>query len=125
MYSRSFYPTEGSSPPENYSGTAFSEPAPLFDPPLPDSSPDEPALSNSVTENFEEGKEKSEPAGLFNIPLLSGLLRGSGLGGTFSDLFSKIGIEEILIIAVAAFLFFSKDGDTECAILLLLLLFVK
>ena len=36
----------------------------------------------------------------------------------------KIGLEEILIIAAAAFLFFRKDGDTECAIMLLLLLFV-
>ena len=36
----------------------------------------------------------------------------------------KIGLEEILIIAAAAFLFFRKDGDIECAIMLLLLLFV-
>ena len=34
----------------------------------------------------------------------------------------KIGAEEILIIATAAFLFFTKDGDKECAIMLLLLL---
>ena len=37
----------------------------------------------------------------------------------------KIGTEEILIIATAAFLFFSKDGDKECAILLLLLLLLS
>ncbi len=36
----------------------------------------------------------------------------------------KMGVEEILIIATAAFLFFTKDGDKECAIMLLLLLFL-
>ena len=53
------------------------------------------------------------------------------LGGFLSRFFKndnfglqKIGTEEILIIATAAFLFFSKDGDKECAIMLLLLLFL-
>jgi hypothetical protein len=36
----------------------------------------------------------------------------------------KIGIEEILIIAVAAFLFFSDEKDITTAILLLALLFI-
>lgn len=36
----------------------------------------------------------------------------------------KIGVEEILIIATAAFLFFTKDGDKECAIMLIFLLFL-
>ena len=36
----------------------------------------------------------------------------------------KLGKEEILIIATAAFLLFSKEGDKECAIMLLLLLFL-
>ena len=36
----------------------------------------------------------------------------------------KIGKEELLIIATAAFLFFSKEGDKECAIMLILLLFL-
>ena len=37
----------------------------------------------------------------------------------------KLGTEEILIIATALFLLFSKDGDKECAILLLLLLLIN
>jgi hypothetical protein len=37
----------------------------------------------------------------------------------------KIGFEEILIIAIAAFLFFSADGDRECALILLALLLIN
>ena len=37
----------------------------------------------------------------------------------------KIGTEELLIIALALFLFLSKDGDKECAIILFLLLFIN
>lgn len=53
-------------------------------------------------------------------------------GGLFSNIFNngifslqKIGKEELLIIATAAFLLFSKEGDKECAIMLILLLFLK
>ena len=124
MYSRSFYPSEVSAPPENYNGTAFAEPAPLYEAP-PEPVPVEEIAASSVSENIIETPKKAEPAGLFNLPILSGLFGSAGSGGTLSGLFSNIGIEEILIIAVAAVLFFSKDGDSECAILLLLLLFVK
>ena len=50
------------------------------------------------------------------------LLSNIGKNSKFS--LQKIGTEEILIIATAAFLFFTKDGDKECAIMLLLLLFL-
>ena len=56
------------------------------------------------------------------------------LGGLFGGLSSlslpflskdiHIGSEEVLIAAVALFLLFSKNGDKECAIMLLLTLFV-
>ncbi|MBQ7333659.1 MAG: hypothetical protein IJW38_04850 [Clostridia bacterium] len=40
------------------------------------------------------------------------------------SLFKKgFGTEELLIIGIAAFLLFSRDGDKECAIILLLTLF--
>lgn len=125
MYSRSFYPSEVSTPPENYNGTAFSEPAPIYEASVPEPEPPEEATVSTVSENISENRQKSEPTGLFSLPFLSGLFGGSEHKGSLGGLFSSIGIEEILIIAVAAFLFFSKDGDTECAILLLLLLFVK
>ena len=37
----------------------------------------------------------------------------------------KLGTEELLIISLALFLFLSKDGDKECAIILFLLLFIN
>ena len=48
---------------------------------------------------------------------LEGLCRRIGL---HAPTFDK---EDILLIAVALFLFFSKDGDKECALLLVALLF--
>lgn len=59
--------------------------------------------------------------------------KGSGgfLDGLFGNLhiglpsLDKLGYEEILIIAVAAFLFFSDGGDKECAVLLILLLLIN
>lgn len=41
------------------------------------------------------------------------------------SIFEKIGLEELLIIGVALFLFFSKESDKECAIMLLVLLFIN
>ena len=35
----------------------------------------------------------------------------------------KIGKEELLLIGLAAFLFFSESGDKECAVILILLIF--
>ena len=53
---------------------------------------------------------------------IGGFLSGFFKNSNFS--LQKIGTEEILIIAAAAFLLFSKEGDKECAIMLLLLLFL-
>ncbi len=56
---------------------------------------------------------------------------GGILGGLFNSLhlslpsLDKIGYEELLIIGIAAFLFFSSDGDKECALLLLALLLIN
>ena len=63
--------------------------------------------------------------------------KAGGTQSVFRSLFSKgfdlkampflkkgFGTEEILIIGIAAFLLFSKDGDKECAIILLLSLFL-
>lgn len=111
MYSRSFYgeSEEKTLLPENYDGTAF---------------------QNSKEESKEctecEAAPKSESvseAGLFKsggaLSFLSGLF-----GGLPNIKMPKIGTEEIIILTVAALLFFNKDGDKECAILLLVLLFI-
>ena len=54
--------------------------------------------------------------------ILSGLLGNLHLGIPSLD---KIGYEEILIIGIAVFLFFSADGDRECALILLALLLIN
>ena len=117
MYSRSFYPETGEHIlPENYVGTAFSE--------------SEAAESVAEVANLPSEKE-SAPAlslsadggilsSITKLPFLTGFFNGDG------KLFKvpKIGSEEILIIAIAARMFFSKGGDKECALILLDLLFI-
>ena len=49
----------------------------------------------------------------------------SSIGSLFQLDQFKLGKEEILLIGIALFLLFSKEGDKECAIILLLLLFVN
>lgn len=125
MYTRPYDDNVGILIPESYNGTALR---------------DEPRRAEDIREVFINGEkaeregdavhtamtadEKTdEPAGNF----LSKLTSGNFLGGIFNNAnfgLQKIGTEEILIIATAAFLFFSKDGDKECAIMLLLLLFL-
>ena len=87
--------------PEGYNGTMLNEEAA---PVMCEEAPREARNPQSIL------------AGLFrkdsflNIPILKEL---------------HIGIEEILILATALFLFSSRNGDKECALMLLLLLFVK
>lgn len=123
MYSRSYYP-DGSvkvTPPDNYDGTAFSEKA------LP---PPSDATEVSFVEHGEEKPtkprdEESVLTSLGKMPFLSGIFGDGGLLGGLNLKMPKIGTEEILILATAAFLFFSKDGDKESAIILLLLLLIN
>lgn len=113
MYSRNYYSDEISkhAPPDNYNGTAFIEAPPE---PQENAYPPE----DTVVSGF---PREEKPSSIFSgIPILSSLF-GSDDGPRLEN----IGIEEILIIATAAFLFFSKDGDKECAIILLLLLFIN
>ena len=112
MYSRSFYPEgeEKQMLPENYDGTAFQNP-------LTESGDEaecsvSPKADGSVTET---GALKGS-----SFPILSGLF-----GGLPNIKIPSIGTEEIIILTVAALLFFNKDGDKECAILLLALLFIS
>lgn len=117
MYSRSFYPDAGEqSIPENYVGTAFAEQASAektSELEISDRSPDTQAVSAQAADG-----------GIFSsitkLPILSGIF------GTGSKLkMPKLGSEEILIIAIAALLFFSKNGDKECALILIGLLFIS
>ena len=137
MYTRAYNGEEKKlSIPENYDGTAFlkSENELHTRPIIPNVS--EPKYSSreafcKVEENTEEisvfssdshGECSNEPGKkkftLGNI--FEGFTKDKGLFSSF-----KIGSEELLIIGVAMLLFFSKSGDRECALLLLLLLFIN
>lgn len=114
MYSRSFLNESGGSVelPESYNGNAFSLPS-------------DNAKDVGIPINGEATAEAAEQTGaeprltLGRIPILSSLLP-NGLGLSMPN----IGTEEILIICAAAFLFFSKNGDKEAAIMLIILLFI-
>ena len=68
----------------------------------------------------------SENHGAGSLGGISKLIPSSLLNlKSFSVFKNGFGTEEILILALAAFLLFSKDGDKECAIILLLVLFLN
>ena len=108
--------------PDSYSGTALSQPH------SPEKANDEdkgknPWEDETITTFKETVGAESAPTSTapskFPMPsFLTNIFKNSNFG------LQKIGTEEILIIATAAFLLFSKDGDKECAIMLLILLFL-
>ncbi len=126
MYSRSYYPEspERLSLPENYDGTAFME---RNDAEIEDAVEEVSFNEASNTEAKQSAEQTGGRAfsGLGNMPLFSGLFDKGGLLGGLGLKWPHIGTEEILILATAAFLFFSKSGDRECALILLLLLFIN
>lgn len=118
MYSRS-YRDDGNGrplPPPNYDGTAFMNDK--IDEKIDTGGGVEENASNSETQAPETAEAFSGLGSILPKSLL-GLFSGGGIR------LPKIGVEEILIIATALFLFFSGDGDKECAVLLLLLLLVN
>lgn len=116
MYSRNYYEQtpSGVSLPENYVGTAFSESTETSSQGLPEG--EHPHECSDVSASIMP-KERGGTSWLSGILGDTPFLKGLRL--------PEIGVEEILIIATAAFLFLSKDGDRECAIMLLLLLLVN
>lgn len=119
-YSRSYQTLddEAIKIPEGYDGNAFRQ----------ESEPIEEAKGATAKDN-----NPAEPVGAFGGGMGDGLFSlfdkfpvgkiFSGLGGSLPKLrMPEIHGEEILIIALAAFLFFSKSGDKESAFMLLLLL---
>lgn len=132
MYSRSYIGTPAQNIPEGYDGIAMREPEmqEKLDTGAANGEkstvPDTPTLNPWEAEGAQNPKEKEESVSTFS-PF------GSSLGNLFGGIklpflsslkMPKIGTEEILILIAAAYLLFSKDGDRECAIILILLLFV-
>jgi hypothetical protein len=103
MYARS-YDNEPTAIPPHYNGVAFTDKLP------------EPA--DTVKKAPDAPSETVSASG---GGILSGLF-GADILGKIG--LSRIGTEEILLIGAAAFLFFSRDGDKECALLILILLFL-
>lgn len=133
MYSRSYPNDEAIRIPENYDGTSLlenempsashtvAEPARIDLKISPrDAEPAEPIFAES-DENASGGGFLSGLFGDFKLPFLKNLFSH----GEKRRLTDFIGLEEILILILAAFLLFSKSGDKECAIILALLIFVK
>ena len=137
MYSRSYKQDgEGISIPESYAGVAFREPeikdmheeapkglAKSADIPFTAPEPPDPKLSASAEASV--ATSGNAVGGFFSammekIPFKS-VFSGIDIGRIT---FPKIGTEEILIIGLAIFLFLSREGDKECAVLLLLLLLI-
>ena len=107
MYTRSYSDDRGTPQiPSGYDGIALRQES-------LDLSPDNGLECNECTA---PASEDAEPV---SVPLLNRL---SGLFGIHMQEKFHIGFEEILIGAVAIYLFLSRDGDKECAIMLALLL---
>ncbi len=114
MYTRS-YPERGTDIPEGYVGAAV--------PPKDDDTSSDSHYIDTGKNPWEEPPPSAEdtPASKSVLPF-SGLFDGLFKNGRFS--LQSIGFEEILIIAAAAYMLMSRDGDRECGIMLLVLLFI-
>ena len=109
MYTRNYFDGGEGGMPRGYDGIALRGEQPLEN----DEQTSLPTMSNTV----QSCKESHSEGGI-----LSGILGNLHIGLPSLD---KIGYEEILIIGIAAFLFFSADGDRECALILLALLLIN
>ena len=127
MYTRSYPDKDGGIYiPESYGGTALRERENEIEK-VQNESP-------SAANQDDEKKSEATDTPVFSLKedgLLRGVFKKLPFVSVFGDLFENgkfglqsLGTEEILIIAAAAFLFFSKEGDKECAIMLILLLFI-
>ena len=123
MYTRTYNDdARGIIIPESYGGTALSDNKGIESEggDKQKSNPWEEETKEASSEPIEEKSEAAfSPLSKLRIPaFISEIFKNSNLS------LQKIGTEEILLIGVAAFLFFSKDGDKELAIMLLILLFL-
>ena len=123
MYSRGNYndaPTDVITVPPNYSGSTFSggsgEETKAFEV--------ESGNKEATSPKDIESNSETEKVGLFgNIGNIFGGF--TGLKGGIGEKIRSIDTEDILLIGLALFLFFSKDGDKECALMLIFLLFLS
>lgn len=123
MYTRSYTDERhGILIPESYGGTALSDAPPLAAAGTEDNGKNPWEGQGVFTEDRrddEESVETSANASKIHAPaFLSNILKNTNIS------LQKIGKEEILILGAAAFLFLSKEGDKQLALMILLLLFL-
>ena len=122
MYTRSYFSEdEAVRLPEKYDGTVFKENAEAL------SEPECKISEETVGTAVGEKSEESVFSRLFErLPFGSLFKKGKGAFPIKLDKcrIESFGTEELLIIAIALYLFFSKDGDKECAIMLAILVFI-
>ena len=125
-YTRSFYPDDISLQfPEKYDGTALLE-GDALKPCEPKPEPrhtEVPRAEVKISPHNEDDAEKEQPqmrpwGAKSPLALLTRSILPQGL-------FDWIGVEDLLIIALALFLFLSKSGDKECALILIALIFIS
>ena len=116
MYTGNYFSKEKEiTVPLNYSGSTFSG--------------DDTASTQSVmNDGTEETMAGAKDGGIFEaissiFPI--GRILPVGIRSALHLENFRIGTEELLIIALALFLFLSREGDKECAIILFLLLFIN
>ena len=111
--------------PERYGGTSFGHTEEKKEDGMrQESNGKNPWENNDIHTPSAQNNEEAEEASATPISqpltaIFSGLFKGDFLS------LKKIGKEELIIIATATFLLFSKEGDKECAIMLILLLFLS
>ena len=112
--------------PESYGGTLFKEDIretkPEDDTCAHRSERSSNPSEDNTGEKVHKNEESTETFSFLSGRRLPNFVTQFFKNSTFS--LRKIGTEEVLIIATAAFLFFAKEGDKECAIMLLFLLFL-
>ncbi len=137
IYSRTYYgeKIDGIAVPDGYDGTALTEGKAQGEPvSIPHTEPPkrEVKISPSTVPEENEGQTEQASADEHAPFSLGGLFSRFGLSSFRTLLpnnlfhsFENFGLEEILIIGIAAFLLFSKSSDRELALMLLFLIFVK
>ena len=131
MYTRSYSDDgHGIIIPESYGGTLLREDERVIseDPSGTQAQTDEVTKNPWESEKKKEKQIHKEDESVGTFSPLSKIPFANYLPNIFKNVnlsLQKIGTEEILLIATAAFLFFTKNGDKECAVMLLLLLFLS
>ena len=84
-----------------------------------------PTESPVESEEACEKTNESESVGAFSFEPLKWVKSILPKGLNFGGIIPKLQLEELIILSLATFLFFSKSGDKECALILLSLMFIQ